>query len=151
MSKSTLFSKDTSPQKIVKKQLVKSALSNSSLNSTSNPQFDYLTQISQNNINDHGKGSTANKSNQNLVAYQAQTSNGLPSFYASISANNSTGAASSILNGSTATSHFTLSNSPTNENNQSANSVLESFDFKTTVGTGTFGRVICGKKKIYLF
>jgi hypothetical protein len=92
---------------------------------------------------------------KNAQACQAQASNALPSYYASVSPTNvlasSTGAASSVL--------VSASNINFNDDNNvhAANSrnldektkktKIEEFEFLTTVGTGTFGRVIVVRDK----
>lgn len=140
MSK-TASIKDPSPLKYVKKPMIKSTISSqSSMSNYDNGQmFSY-------NLGESLKSSSSSKLVPNPVAYQAQSNSGAATFYANSSANNSTGAALSVLNCASSLTNFTLSDSPPPVNHEvkDNSSMLEKLEFKTTVGTGTFGRVICG-------
>ncbi|RNA30494.1 cAMP-dependent kinase catalytic subunit PRKX [Brachionus plicatilis] len=147
MSK-TVSIKDPSPLKYVKKPMLKSTMSTSAMSSQSNLSNYDNSQLFSYNLGDSLKSSSSSKLVPTPVVYQTQSNNGTP-FYASSSANNSTGAALAVLNCASSLTNFSISDSPPPVSYEDKNdpNILEKFEFKTTVGTGTFGRVICVKHK----
>lgn len=147
MSKTVSIKDPPSSLKYVKKPMIKSTLSSSAMNSQSNhSNFDNSPLFSY-NLGDSSRSSSSSKLVPNSNAYQAQSNHSSAAFYANSSVDDSTGAALAVLNCASSLTSFTLSDSPPPICNQEKNdpNMLEKLEFKTTVGTGTFGRVICGK------
>lgn len=97
----------------------------------------------------HEHVTISNLPSKNAQACQAQASSALPSYYASVSPTtvaSSTGAASSVLV-SASNMNFNDDNNvhavnSRNLDEKTKKTKIEEFEFMTTVGTGTFGRVI---------
>lgn len=127
--------------------MLKATMSSSAMNSQFNvTNFDNIPLLSYNS-GDSSKSVSSSKLVPNSMAYQTQLNHSSTSFYANSSVDDSTGAALAVLNCASSLTNFTLSDSPIPIDNQEKNdpNLLDKLEFKTTVGTGTFGRVICGK------
>lgn len=100
--------------------------------------------------------SVPNRTLTSAKAYQAQASTALPSYYATVtptSVNSSTGTATAVLSCSANIAQFNGTNACSYyiEEKETPNYQIEQLEFKNTVGTGTFGRVICGKLNSVFF